>query len=176
MKNLEWVPVLYNGIETNVEVTKCGRVRRVKKEWIIKINCFKFGEVDFSKLKLSYNGYKILSIKTKDLKIKTVFLHQLIASAFLGYKWQGLKNVVDHIDSNKLNNHLDNLRVVTNRENSSKETTFKSGLPTGVYFLKKINKFESRIYFNKKSIYLGSYNTPEEASQAYQNKLKTISY
>ena len=34
MENLEWYPVYYNALETNVEVTKCGRVRRIKKEWL----------------------------------------------------------------------------------------------------------------------------------------------
>lgn len=41
---MEWKPVYYNGLETNVEVTSCGRVRRVKKDWLIsKRKKFQFG-------------------------------------------------------------------------------------------------------------------------------------
>ncbi len=176
MENLEWVPVLYNGLETNIEVTKCGRVRKVKVDWYGNGNGFyqiKFGEVDFTKLKL-VKDYQSLGVQIKGLDKKSVLVHQLVASAFLDYKWQGNKMVVDHIDSNKQNNHLNNLRVITQRENSSKEKTIKSGLPVGVCFDKLRNKYRSMIYVNGKLIYLGYFKTINEASQAYQTKLKTI--
>jgi hypothetical protein len=173
MKNTEWYPVYYNGLETNIEVTKCGRVKRVKKEWYGK-RTNSYGEVDFSKLKLNNSGYRNLKIQINGKLRKSVLIHQLMSSAFLGYKWNGNKLVVDHIDSNKLNNRLDNLKLITQRENIAKERTLKSGLPVGVSYSKNINKYRSRISINLKEIYLGSFNTPEEASQAYQNKLKTI--
>lgn len=174
MENLEWYPVYYNGLETNVEVTKTGRVRKVKVDWYGNTRGayqIKIGEVDFSNLELS-RGYKCLKIQIKGLKAKTQQVHRLIASAFLGYKFQGNKIVVDHIDSNKLNNDLQNLRIITARENSSKERTIKSGLPVGVVFLKNQNVYQSQILINKKRYYLGRYKTIEEASNAYQNKLK----
>jgi hypothetical protein len=169
---MEWKAVYYNGLETNVEITRCGKVRRIKVDWIK--NKSKTGEVDFSNLKLHTNGYKSLGIQIKGLKPKAILLQQLIASVFLGYKFQGHKLVIDHIDSNKLNNHIDNLRVVTQRENISKEKSIKSGLPTGVYFRKDIKKYITQIQINNKRINLGSFNTIEEASNAYQNKLKTL--
>ena len=171
MKKIEWVPVLYNGIETNVEVTKCGKVRKIKVDWLkIKV---KIGEVDFNKLKL-VRGYKCVGIQIKGIKPRPAFIHQLVASAFLDYKWQGHKLVVDHIDSNKLNNNLENLQVISNRENNSKERTIKSGLPVGVYFNKLRKKYQSHIKINNNQIHLGYYITIEDASQAYQNKLKKI--
>ena len=36
MENLDWVPFVFNGLETNIECTKCGRIRRVEKEWMIR--------------------------------------------------------------------------------------------------------------------------------------------
>lgn len=171
---MEWAKVLYNGLETNVEVTKCGKVRRVKVDWFGNHKNSKIGEVDLKKLKLSPQGYKQLTIQIKGLKQRSLQVHQLVAAAFLGYQWKGINMVVDHIDSNKLNNHIDNLRVVTIRENSSKEKTIKSGLPAGVNFFKRDKKYQSRIYINRKHIHLGLFNTIEEASYAYQQKLKTI--
>lgn len=168
---MEWYPVYYNGLETNVEVTKCGKVRKIKVDWM-KYNC-KIGEVDFSNLSLN-KGYYAIGVQIKGLKQKTPCVQQLIAAAFLSYKFEGNKLVVDHIDSNKQNNHLNNLRVITQRENCSKEKTIKKGLPVGVGFHKRDKKYQSYIRINGKQKYLGLFNTPEEASNAYQNKLKTI--
>jgi hypothetical protein len=177
MKNTKWYPVYYNGLETNVEVTKCGRVKRIKKDWYGNGSGsyqIKYEEIDFSKLKAHHQGYYRIKIQIKEIDRKTVYVHQLVASAFLDYKFQGHKLVVDHIDSNKQNNHVNNLRVITNRENVSKEKAIKSGLPAGVFFNKTAKKYQSNITINSKQIYLGIFNTINEASQAYQNKLKTI--
>ena len=168
----EWHSVLFNGLETNLQVTKCGRVKKIKVDWSIYNR--KIGEVDFTNLKLTSKGYKQFGIKIKGLKTRKCHVHQLVAAAFLGYKFEGNKNVVDHIDSNILNNHVNNLRLITNRENCSKERTLKRGLPVGVSYDKKRNKWLSQIYLNKKKINLGRFNTIEEASNAYQLKLKSL--
>lgn len=179
MKNIEWHSFFYNGIETNIEVTKCGRVRKVPKDWYGKGTGsykIKYGEFDFTKLKLNLDGYIQIGIKVKGLNKKTVSIHQLVASVFLDYKFGMFpKFVVMHLDDNPLNNNLSNLKVDTHRENMSQARTKKSGLPVGVSFCKKTKKFISRIFINDKTIHLGYYNTPEEASQVYQNKLKEIS-
>ena len=172
MKENKWFPVFYNGLETNIEVTECGRVKRLKVDWMK--NKTKSGEIDFTKLKLHKKNYQHIGIQIKGLKPKTVFVHQLVASAFHNYKFEGHKIVVDHIDSNTLNNHKDNLRIVTNRENTSKEKTIKSGLPIGVCFDKRASKYSSNIKIKGKTVFLGRFETLEEASNAYQKKLKTI--
>lgn len=176
MEKLNWVPVFYNGIETNVEVTKYGNVRKVKTDWFEygKYNpYYKYREIDLSKLKLSLGYYKI-GIEIKGIGYKTTAIHQLVAAAFLGYEFNGYKSVVDHIDSNTINNNLSNLRVVSHRENASKEKTLKSGLPVGVCFENYTKKYKAQIVINGKNVNLGRYKTIDEASQVYQNKLKTL--
>jgi hypothetical protein len=173
LKELKWNPVFYNGIETNIEAAKDGSLRRVRKEWNVGYR-FEYGEVDFSKLKLHCNGYRFIRIQIKDSAPKTVCVQQLIAAAFLDYKFQGNKLVIDHIDSNKLNNNLDNLKLVTHRQNLSKERTKKSGLPTGVSFDSGCKKYRASIRINSKALFLGLFNTPKKASEAYKNKLKEI--
>jgi hypothetical protein len=170
----EWKAVYYNGLETNIEVTKCGRVRRVKVDWLKYTTSAKLGEVDFSKLKTQLKRYKQIGIQIKKYGPKICKVHQLVASAFLDYKWNGNNFVVDHIDSNKDNNHVNNLRVISNRENSSKEVSLKRGLPTGVHFDKCSNKFKAQILINKKKIHLGLFSNPQEASNVYQLKLKSL--
>lgn len=177
MEKLNWVSVPYNGLETNLEVTRCGKVRRVEKDWYGKGSGayqIKYGEINFTKLKPHKDGYKTTNANVKDSKQKTVQVHQLVAAAFLGYKFNRFKLVVDHKDSNPLNNNLSNLRVISHRINISKEKSIKSGLPVGVSYRKSSKKYRSQIRINGKQIYLGSFDTPEEASNAYQNKLNQI--
>jgi hypothetical protein len=176
MNNLNWVKVSYNGQETNVEVTKCGRVRKIKTDWFEygKYNpYYNYREIDLSKLKLNLGYYKT-GIEVKNIGYKSVAIHQLVAAAFLGYKFMGYKNVVDHIDSNTLNNHLENLRVVSHRENMSKEKTIKSGLPTGVCFDKSCNKYKAQIVINGKNKHLGRFKTIEEAQEIYKKELSSL--
>lgn len=168
---MEWRSVFYNGIETNVEVTECGRVRRVKKEFT---SGYKFGEIELSDLKKSKKGYHQIYVQIKGLKNRTILLHQLIGSVFLGYEFGQSKLVIDHKDCDKSNNNKNNLIIVTQRENNSKEKALKRELPIGVTFYKRDKKFRAYIGINGKNINLGSFDNPEEASQAYQNKLKSL--
>ena len=118
-------------------------------------------------------GYYRICLSNNNKK-KNIFIHQLVSMAFLNHKPCGLKLVVHHKDSNNLNNNLNNLEIITNRENNSIERTEKSGLPVGVDFYHKYNKYSSRISFKSKRIFLGYFDTPEQASQVYQNKLNEI--
>jgi len=79
--------------------------------------------------------------------------------------------VVDHINSNKTDNRLANLRLVANRENCSKERTEKSGLPTGVSLCRAGKPYQTQIRLDGRSHSLGRYNTPEEGCEAYQTAL-----
>lgn len=112
-----------------------------------------------------YKGYLRCSIHSKPKQI-----HQLVAICFLDHIPCGYKIVVDHKDNNPLNNNLSNLQLISQRENASKD--IKRELPLGVY--KNGNRFQSRIDFNGRDIYLGTFDTPKEASEYYKNALKSI--
>tara|TARA_R110002020_G_scaffold392352_1_gene602612 strand:+ start:2192 stop:2689 length:498 start_codon:yes stop_codon:yes gene_type:complete len=117
------------------------------------------------------NGGIRIELQKKPKRIQ-YYLHQLVAMAFLNHVPDGTtKLVVDHIDNNRLNNRLDNLQIVTNRENLSKDKKPKSGC-TGVYKIGK--KWRSQIRNEKVTEILGTFSTPELASEAYQKRLKEI--
>jgi len=83
-------------------------------------------------------------------------------------------NQVDHIDRNKTNNKLSNLRIVNNQQNqinTNIQRNNSSGVK-GVYFNKKQNKWIARIGFNYKKVNLGSFETIEEAKVTYENAVK----
>ena len=166
-----WVDVFYNGIETNLQVTKCGRVRRVIKDWYKRVN--NIGEINYKDFKRTREGYIKISVSIKDLGCKSRYLHQLVASAFLNYEFNGTDLVVHH-KSTPLCNCLLNLEIITRRQNASIERTEKSGLPVGVSFKKQQKKFQAGIRINGKKLFLGYFNNVEDASKAYQDKLKEL--
>ncbi|HAR7072747.1 TPA: AP2 domain-containing protein [Staphylococcus aureus] len=62
-----------------------------------------------------------------------------------------------------------NCRWISHKENSNNRRKYhnKTGY-TGVTFKPKINKYQAQLYKNKKFIYLGVYETAEEAYLAYK--------
>lgn len=176
MEEEKWYNFYYNGNETNIQVNKFGNVKRIYNPNFTKNNSnSKIGIVNTNDLVKSKKGYYVLRVRIKNLKSKTVFIHQIVASVFLKYEFGNFPNqVVDHIDNVKTNNSLDNLQVITNRENCVKDKIKKSLLPVGVFYRKDTGKFQSYISLNGKRICLGSFGTSKEASYAYNKKLKEI--
>jgi hypothetical protein len=83
---------------------------------------------------------------------------------------------IDHIDGNKLNNHISNLREVTikqNTENRGAQKNNKIGIK-GVSYNKKLKKYVAQIQHQGINYYLGLHETPEQAKLAYQIKAKEL--
>ncbi len=78
-------------------------------------------------------------------------------------------SIVDHRDEDGLNNQKSNLRLCTLSQNNANRSAYKgrSGAK-GVY--KSYNKYYAKITKDHKQIYLGSFNTVEEAGKAYNDK------
>lgn len=137
---------------SNVEVCSDGRVRRDGVEFVPCIGS---------------HGYRHIGLNGKK-----VLLHRLIATAFIPNPES--KKCVDHADGDKLNNSVDNLRWATVAENNRNSGAHpkKSSLPRGVY--QRGKRFEAQIRCERKQHYLGSYETPEEASEMYEAKAQEL--
>ena len=98
----------------------------------------------------------------------------MVSICFLNDKNKGRFIVVDHVNNDKLDNRVENLQLITNRENLSKDKKNKTSKYTGVSWCKLTKKWKSSIQINKKTRYLGLYNSEEEAHLEYQNKLKEL--
>lgn len=120
------------------------------------------------------SGYLKVNL-TKNKIGKPNRVHKLVAIAFLNHKPNGtMKIVVDHIDNNPLNNKLENLQLISQRENSTKNIKRGKSKYIGVYWHKQRSKWGARIMINKNYKSLGLFKTELEAHNAYQNKLSEI--
>ena len=102
------------------------------------------------------NLYKKIQINSKKYSI-----HRIVASAFLGLDIQNKDLQIDHIDRNKLNNNKNNLRIVSHQQNQ-----FNRGAK-GYNWDKHSSKYRAQIRLDNKNIYLGLYDTEEDARNAY---------
>ena len=99
--------------------------------------------------------------------------HQL-AWLYMTGEWG--KPVIDHRDRNPLNNRWDNLRLATfssNSANRRRHRNNRSGFK-GVWFDPPTGKWRARIRKDKRSYWLGLFETPEEAHAAYVAKAREL--
>ncbi len=90
-------------------------------------------------------------------------IHRLVAQAFLPN--QENKQEVDHIDNNKLNNKLANLRWVTKSQNNQNRLLYKNNKSgtKGVRWTEENQKWRAYIKINGKQIHLGYFINKEDA-------------
>lgn len=74
--------------------------------------------------------------------------------------------MVDHIDGNRLDNRIANLRAADPAINARNRRT-KRQAPKGVRLCKRDHKYRAEIYLNDKCIHLGMFKTRDEAAHAY---------
>lgn len=108
---------------------------------------------------------------TVDGKEKHVLAHRLAWCHFYGY-WPDF--VVDHKDRNPLNNSISNLRRATKQQNNFNRVARKNGTSKhkGVSLVKETGRWRVQATLNKKVHSLGTFDTEEEASIAYQTFAK----
>ena len=118
-------------------------------------------------------GYKQVNLY-KDKKPKRILVHKLVAVAFLNHKPKETKLVVNHINFNKVDNRVENLEIITQRENTNLKHIKSSSKYVGVCWHKRIQKWRSRIVINGKSKHLGNFKNEYDAHLSYQKALKEL--
>lgn len=74
---------------------------------------------------------------------------------------------IDHIDGDRTNNKLTNLRECSHSENIAAKRTKPRDLPRGVVW-HKCGKFQAQLGINNGRLYLGLFDTAEAAGEAYR--------
>ena len=104
------------------------------------------------------NGYRMCSLAKEGVCKSGVILHRLVAIQFIPNP-DNLK-FVDHIDRNKLNNNVENLRWVTRSQNMLNRKDTKHPY---IYWHKPEQIYEIRINDNKVKVYSSCHKELDQA-------------
>ena len=81
-------------------------------------------------------------------------------------------NDVDHVNLNRSDNRWSNLRLADRSQNSVNSPKHVDNTTGYKGVSKYLNKFGARIWLNGKEVYLGTFDTPQEAHKAYCDAAK----
>jgi hypothetical protein len=113
------------------------------------------------------NGYARANVKQQDGTYKTVRLHRLIIDC-------PENMTIDHINGDKLDNRIENLRITTaenNAKNKGKYSNNTSGYK-GVIWMKDRQKWRAVLKLNGRNIIGGNFEDKLEAAKAYNELAK----
>jgi HNH endonuclease/AP2 domain len=107
-------------------------------------------------------GYRQIGVGGK------VYLAHRLAWLITHGEWPSVGLEIDHINGEKDDNRIVNLRLATKAQNqrNSRKRSSTTGL-RGVRVNKASKTYSAQIKVNRKNHYLGSFQTPEEAHAAY---------
>ncbi len=144
------------------EVSNYGNVRNIKSGRILKPGKNKLG---YLRVDLCNNGEK-----------SSQRVHRFVIKAFENNCEN--KSFVDHIDNDKLNNCLFNLRYATKSENQHNRSlnTKNTSSVKGVSWRKDAKKWQAKIRLpmTNKQIHLGYFDNLEDAKIARQNEAREL--
>jgi hypothetical protein len=132
----------------------------------------------FRKLK---NGKKLLVINKKNKKDgycavkfnkRSVYYHIIVYILHHGSIKSNRR--IDHIDGNKINNSINNLRLVTIRENQQNQKSHRLGRLPGTTYNKIRCKWISRAKVNGVKKFLGAFDTELQAHEAYVKFIESL--
>lgn len=165
MENIIDLEILSNGEykiielnETKLLVFKNGTIyrwcdKRVNNYWKIVKNTS------------NNKGYNKINLNKKD-----IFRHRIMGFTFRNLDINDTKQLIDHIDGNKLNNNIDNLRVVTHQQN------LWNTKAKGFYWNKRVKKWCSKIQVNNQYITLGYFDNEIDARNTYLEAKKVYHF
>jgi len=161
----EWRPVV--GAEGFYEVSNIGNVRSLDR-----LSVRSDGVIQRRKgflLKPCESGRKrnYLSVQIGYPNRRHAGVHVLVYESFVGSIPKGME--IDHKDRNTRNNTPENLRIATRSQNHANRgigISNSSGLKGASYFTAK-KKWCAQIKKEQKRIFIGYFDTKEEAHEAY---------
>lgn len=112
-----------------------------------------------------YIGAGGYAIRKKNHKV--IHMHRVINKTEDGF-------MTDHINHNRLDNRRSNLRSCTRAQNMQNCRSWTTSGHKGVYWNKKLSKWQAQITHNSNHMHLGYYASKLDAKKAYIDKAKEL--
>ena len=156
----EWIPEEVNKDTYGIALTK-GYVALISKSDLDIVKGYGW-HVNYNKNNDSYYAQT-------EIEGKGISMHRLLLNAPAGVP-------IDHKNHNTLDNRRVNLRLCSNSQNSmnSKTRCDSSTGYKGVSFHRGSGKYRARIMIKGVSKHIGTFDTGEEASEAYKKAAKEL--
>jgi len=162
---------MYFSQEQILENDKCKKINLWDTEFIV-YSCgyvfkkqLKNGKWKLMNLNKKHNGYIEILLTNKKKEIKRFKLHRIVYYAFNQERFDiydsSMDNFIDHINANRSDNRISNLRNVTHQHNQF-NTKAK-----GYSFRKDRNKYQAKIKIDGKVKHLGYFKTKTGAKLKY---------
>lgn len=171
MNNNEiWIPI--SGYEGMYEASNMGRIRGLDRI-VLQGNRWLNVKGMVMNPTTVKNGYQTVSLIHSKFGKKSHLIHRLIFSAFIkeipfGYD-------VHHIDEDKSNNNIENLKILTKREHMTLHALLKQKTSSYIGVVKLGNRWKAEIQaYSKRRLHLGVFDSEIDAANAYQEALKSI--
>ena len=116
----QWKDVI--GFEGKYQISNHGQLKSLER----KVKCKNGTRVVKNKILspiFSATGYFNVRVKNASGEVVALFVHHQVAKHFIGERPDGM--VIDHIDGNPRNNHVSNLRYVSQATNLQKRKDAK---------------------------------------------------
>lgn len=165
IEGVEVFPIL--GYEGRYSVSKCGRVWSHDREvpdsrgWVRRI------QGKWTKLVQEGSGYLKVTLSKNNVS-ERCRIHRLVALAF--FELEGLQ--VDHINGDRADNRVENLRAATRRQNAYNRGADRVSTSRfkGVSWNREKRKWEVKLRIDGRNRTLGRYDTEEDAAVAYDRR------
>lgn len=152
------------GYDGHYQISDKGLVCVKKKGyWYLRMN------------QLTQGYYRLVLKNPKTGKKRCEAIHRLMYAAFTGIDLKG--KALDHIDRNRTNNSLGNLRIATPAQNVQNQTKWLKKCRSkykGVCWAAYTNRWRAYIKTNGKMISLGYWASEEDAALEYNKKAKEL--
>lgn len=166
----EWRDI--KGFEGVYQVSSLGRIKSLAREVLTKNGKIKPIKEKILKLNDNGEGYKLITLYGEFGRRRET-VHVLLAEAFLGHQKGSWDAICDHINHNPSDNRLENIQIITQRENVSRKRGDFTSEYVGVC-RRAGGKFTAQISIEGTKYHLGSFNQEIQAAQAYQEVLEDI--